>query len=169
MRGTIFLAAALGLLLASACSEGQEAAEEEPAAQTPAAQSPVAEKPAAAKPIAPKPAAPEPPPPSAEYEIVHITEGTGPQPQASDRVVVHYHGTFPDGKVFDSSVERGKPARFALNRVIACWTRGVQEIKVGGKAKLVCPPDLAYGARGAPPRIPANATLHFEVELLGIE
>ena len=81
---------------------------------------------------------------------------------------VHYHGTFPDGSVFDSSVERGQPARFPLNRVIKCWTEGLQLMKVGGKAQLVCPPDIAYGKRGAPPRIPPDTTLNFEVELLGI-
>jgi FKBP-type peptidyl-prolyl cis-trans isomerase FkpA len=82
---------------------------------------------------------------------------------------VHYHGTFPDGRVFDSSVERGEPASFPLNRVIPCWTQGVQQMKVGGKAKLVCPPGLAYGERGAPPTIPPNATLVFEVDLIAIQ
>jgi len=106
---------------------------------------------------------------SGELEITHITEGSGPSPSATDTVQVHYHGTFPDGRVFDSSVERGKPASFPLNRVIACWTEGVQKMKVGGKAKLVCPPALAYGERGAPPTIPPNATLIFEVELLAIQ
>ncbi len=101
--------------------------------------------------------------------MTEIEPGPVPSPVASDRVRVHYHGTFPDGSVFDSSVERGEPAVFPLNRVVACWTQGLQRMKVGGKAKLVCPPAIAYGARGAPPRIPANATLHFEVELLGIE
>lgn len=101
--------------------------------------------------------------------ITHITEGSGASPTATDVVRVHYHGTFPNGEVFDSSVARGKPARFPLNRVIPCWTEGLQQMKVGGKAKLVCPPSIAYGARGAPPRIPPNATLHFEVELLEIE
>ena len=101
-------------------------------------------------------------------EITHIVEGTGASPSAQDTVVVHYHGTFPDGKVFDSSVERGQPATFPLNRVIPCWTEGVQQIKTGGKANLVCPPAIAYGARGAPPRIPPNSTLHFEVELIEI-
>jgi FKBP-type peptidyl-prolyl cis-trans isomerase FkpA len=106
---------------------------------------------------------------SGELEITHLTEGTGPSPSASDVVQVHYHGTFPDGRVFDSSVERGAPAAFPLNRVIPCWTQGVQQMKVGGKAKLVCPPALAYGERGATPTIPPNATLIFEVELLGIQ
>ncbi len=106
---------------------------------------------------------------SSGLEITHLVEGTGENPKASDVVVVHYHGTFPDGAVFDSSVERGKPATFPLNRVIPCWTEGVGMMKVGGKAKLVCPPKIAYGASGAPPRIPANATLHFEVELLSIQ
>jgi len=101
-------------------------------------------------------------------EITQIVEGTGASPAATDVVVVHYHGTFPDGQVFDSSVQRGEPARFPLNRVIPCWTQGLQKMKVGGKSKLVCSPQTAYGERGAPPRIPPNATLHFEVELLDI-
>jgi FKBP-type peptidyl-prolyl cis-trans isomerase FkpA len=101
--------------------------------------------------------------------ITHLVEGTGAAPGPTDMVEVHYHGTFPDGKVFDSSVERGTPAKFPLNRVIPCWTEGVGMMKVGGKAKLECPPDIAYGAAGAPPRIPPSATLLFEVELLGIE
>ena len=97
-----------------------------------------------------------------------LVEGTGPSPTSDDVVEVHYHGTFEDGRVFDSSVERGQPARFPLNRVIPCWTEGVARMKVGGKAKLVCPPEIAYGARGAPGRIPPNSTLSFEVELIGI-
>jgi FKBP-type peptidyl-prolyl cis-trans isomerase FkpA len=104
-----------------------------------------------------------------EFEVTHLREGSGPSPHASDVVQVHYHGTFPDGRVFDSSVERGEPASFPLNRVIPCWTQGVQQMKVGGKAKLVCPPELAYGEAGAPPTIPPNATLVFEVELLAIQ
>jgi FKBP-type peptidyl-prolyl cis-trans isomerase FkpA len=107
--------------------------------------------------------------PAGTFEIEHLTEGTGPSPTATDVVEVHYHGTFADGGVFDSSVERGTPARFPLNRVIPCWTQGVQQMKVGGKARLVCPPELAYGAPGKPPKIPPNATLTFEVELLGIQ
>jgi FKBP-type peptidyl-prolyl cis-trans isomerase FkpA len=102
-------------------------------------------------------------------QIVHEREGTGRSPSASDVVKVHYHGTFTDGKVFDSSVERGSPASFPLNGVIPCWTQGLQQMKVGGKAKLTCPPELAYGAAGAPPTIPPNSTLLFEVELLAIE
>jgi FKBP-type peptidyl-prolyl cis-trans isomerase FkpA len=96
-----------------------------------------------------------------------VLAGSGASPGPSDTVVVHYHGTFPDGRVFDSSVQRGQPARFPLNRVIPCWTEGLQKMRVGGKAKLVCPPEIAYGARGGGP-IPPNATLHFEVELIDI-
>ena len=103
------------------------------------------------------------------FQVDHITEGTGASPTATSKVKVHYHGTFEDGRVFDSSVERGQPATFPLNRVIKCWTEGLQMMKVGGKAKLVCPADIAYGAAGRPPKIPANATLYFEVELLAIE
>lgn len=97
-----------------------------------------------------------------------LKEGTGAQPTATDVVKVHYRGTFPDGREFDSSYKRGQPAEFPLNRVIKCWTEGVQKIKVGGKAKLTCPAAIAYGERGSPGGIPPNATLHFDVELLGI-
>ena len=96
-----------------------------------------------------------------------LKEGTGPSPGATDLVKVHYRGTFPDGKEFDSSLARGKPAEFPLNRVIKCWTEGVQRMKVGGKSKLTCPAPIAYGSAGGGP-IPPNATLHFDVELLGI-
>ncbi len=99
---------------------------------------------------------------------VPLKEGTGPSPKATDRVRVHYEGKLPDGKVFDSSIKRGEPIVFGLNEVIPCWTEGVQKMKVGGKAKLVCPPSIAYGERGAGGVIPPNATLIFEVELLGI-
>ena len=95
--------------------------------------------------------------------------GDGPSPGAADTVRVHYRGTFPDGREFDSSYRRGQPLQFPLDRVIRCWTEGVQKMKVGGKAALVCPPAIAYGERGTPGGpIPPNATLHFEVELLGI-
>ena len=97
-----------------------------------------------------------------------LKEGSGPSPQATDKVRVHYRGTFPDGKEFDSSYARGQPAEFPLDRVIKCWTEGVQRIKVGGKAKLTCPAAIAYGERGAGGVIPPGATLQFEVELLGI-
>jgi FKBP-type peptidyl-prolyl cis-trans isomerase FkpA len=98
-----------------------------------------------------------------------ISAGTGAHPQATDTVRVHYQGTLTDGKVFDSSIERGTPAEFALNRVIPCWTEGVQRMQVGEKAKLVCPASMAYGDRGAGADIPPGATLVFEVELLGIQ
>jgi FKBP-type peptidyl-prolyl cis-trans isomerase FkpA len=96
-----------------------------------------------------------------------IKEGAGAKPAATDTVKVHYRGTFPDGKEFDSSHKRGEPTSFPLNRVIPCWTEGVQRMKVGGKAKLTCPPNIAYGSREMGP-IPANSTLHFEIELLEV-
>lgn len=99
-----------------------------------------------------------------------ITPGKGASPMPKDVVRVHYHGTLPDGKVFDSSVQRGQPAEFALNQVIPCWTEGVQRMKVGEKAKLVCPSELAYGDRGTPDgSIPPGSTLVFEVQLLAIK
>jgi len=103
--------------------------------------------------------------------LIYIEEkaGTGEQPKATDKVKVHYHGTLTDGTVFDSSVQRGQPATFPLNGVIKCWTEGVQMMKVGGKAKLICPSDIAYGDRGSPPKIKPGATLVFDVELLEIE
>ena len=100
--------------------------------------------------------------------VTTLKPGTGPSPAATDKVKVHYTGTLIDGTVFDSSVQRGQPATFALNGVIKCWTEGVAAMKVGGKAKLVCPADAAYGVRGAPPKIRPGATLVFEVELLEI-
>jgi len=95
--------------------------------------------------------------------------GTGVQPKPTDKVKVHYHGTLIYGTVFDSSVERNEPLSFALNQVVSGWTEGVGMMKVGGKAKLVIPSDLAYGDQGRPPTIPPGATLVFEIELLGIE
>jgi FKBP-type peptidyl-prolyl cis-trans isomerase FkpA/FKBP-type peptidyl-prolyl cis-trans isomerase FklB len=100
--------------------------------------------------------------------ITTITPGSGPSPKATDTVKVHYRGTLTDGSVFDSSVERGQPATFPLSGVIRCWTEGLQLMKVGGKSRLICPSDLAYGERGSPPRIKPGATLVFEVELLEI-
>jgi FKBP-type peptidyl-prolyl cis-trans isomerase FkpA len=102
-------------------------------------------------------------------KIVHTQMGTGAQPKATDSVKVHYRGTLTDGKEFDSSYKRNAPATFPLNRVIPCWTEGMQKIKVGGKATLTCPPATAYGERGAGSAVPPNATLNFEVELLSIE
>jgi FKBP-type peptidyl-prolyl cis-trans isomerase FkpA len=99
-----------------------------------------------------------------------VKEGSGASPQATDTVRVHYRGSFPDGREFDSSYSRGQPASFPLNRVIKCWTEGVQRMKVGGQARLTCPAAIAYGERGAGGgAIPPNAVLQFEVELLGIE
>lgn len=100
------------------------------------------------------------------YEV--ITEGTGPKPAATDTVSTHYHGTLIDGTVFDSSVDRGQPASFPVNGVIAGWTEALQLMGVGSKWRLVIPPELAYGDRGAGGQIGPGATLVFEVELLEI-
>ena len=100
--------------------------------------------------------------------VTTIKEGKGAVPKATDTVKVHYHGTLLDGTVFDSSVKRGEPATFPLNQVIKCWTEGLQQMKTGGKSKLVCPSTVAYGDRGSPPAIKPGATLVFEVELLEI-
>jgi FKBP-type peptidyl-prolyl cis-trans isomerase len=97
-----------------------------------------------------------------------VKEGTGASPTSDDKVKVHYTGRLIDGKVFDSSVQRGQPAEFPLSGVIKCWTEGVQKMKVGGKARLICPSSIAYGDRGAGNVIPPGATLDFEVELLEI-
>ena len=96
-------------------------------------------------------------------------EGTGVSPVATDQVTVHYTGTLLNGKKFDSSVDRGQPATFGLNQVIAGWTEGLQLMKVGGKTKLIIPPALGYGAQGAGGIIPPNAWLVFDVELLNVE
>lgn len=100
--------------------------------------------------------------------IATLQAGNGASPKATDTVKVHYRGTLADGKEFDSSYKRGQPASFPLNKVIPCWTEGLQKMQVGGKARLVCPPEQAYGGRGVPGAIPPNATLTFEVELLEI-
>ena len=100
--------------------------------------------------------------------LVPQKEGTGASPAATDTVKVHYRGTLVDGKEFDSSHKRGQPAEFPLNGVIKCWTEGLQKMKVGGKAKLVCPSSIAYGDQGRPPVIPGKATLVFEIELLEV-
>ena len=102
--------------------------------------------------------------------LIYISqkEGSGASPTANDKVKVHYSGTLVNGTVFDSSYKRGQPAEFPLDGVIKCWTEGMQKMKPGGKAKLVCPPEIAYGERGAGGLIPPNATLVFEVELLEV-
>jgi FKBP-type peptidyl-prolyl cis-trans isomerase FkpA len=97
-----------------------------------------------------------------------LKDGTGTQATPSDSVQVHYRGTLMDGKEFDSSYKRGQPATFPLNRVIPCWTEGVAKMKEGGKAKLTCPPGIAYGSRGAGSAVPPDATLNFEVELIKV-
>ena len=97
-----------------------------------------------------------------------LKDGSGAQATPSDSVQVHYRGTLTDGKEFDSSYKRGQPATFPLNRVIPCWTEGVAKMKEGGKAKLTCPPGIAYGSRGAGSAVPPNATLNFEVELIKV-
>ncbi len=102
-----------------------------------------------------------------QYEV--MAEGKGDTPAATDTVEVHYHGTLIDGTVFDSSVERGTPAKFPVNRVISGWTEALQLMKVGDKWRLHIPAELAYGAQSPSPKIPANSALVFEVELLSIE
>ncbi len=101
--------------------------------------------------------------------ITHLRLGEGTAPGPASRVTVHYTGRFLSGEVFDSSVERGQPATFPLDGVIACWTEALQLMKVGGRAALFCPHQIAYGAPGAPPVIPPNTPLQFEVELLAVE
>lgn len=100
--------------------------------------------------------------------IQTLSTGSGRKPAVTDQVKVHYRGTLIDGKEFDSSYKRGQPVDFGLQNVIPCWTEGVQLMSVGSKAKLVCPSEIAYGDRGAPPNIPPGATLVFEVELLDV-
>jgi FKBP-type peptidyl-prolyl cis-trans isomerase FkpA len=98
-----------------------------------------------------------------------VKAGTGATPKATDSVTVHYRGTLTDGTEFDSSYKRQAPTTFPLNRVVPCWTQGIQHVKVGGKAKLTCPPATAYGPNGIPGVIPPNATLTFEVEVISVQ
>jgi FKBP-type peptidyl-prolyl cis-trans isomerase len=100
--------------------------------------------------------------------IKQLKAGEGATPAGSDQVKVHYEGRFTDGKVFDSSIKRNEPAVFPLNGVIPCWTEAVQLMKVGGKAQVTCPPDLAYGDEGRPPQMRGGATLVFDIELLEV-
>lgn len=103
--------------------------------------------------------------------VVPIKEGTGASPGPTDKVKVNYTGTLVDGKVFDATSKHNPPApsEFPLNGVVPCWTEALQKMKVGGRAKVVCPPEIAYGERGSPPVIPGNATLTFEIELLDVQ
>ena len=106
---------------------------------------------------------------TSELQYSVITQGTGPTPSATDKVKVNYRGTLLDGTEFDSSYKRGQPATFGVNQVIKGWTEALQNMPVGSKWKLFIPSELAYGEHGAPPSIPPNSVLIFEVELLGIE
>lgn len=101
--------------------------------------------------------------------VTHLKVGKGTMPKADNTVRVHYRGTLADGTEFDSSYRRNEPISFPLRGVIPCWTEGVQKIKVGGKAKLLCPSATAYGTRGIPGVIPPNSILAFEVELLDVK
>jgi FKBP-type peptidyl-prolyl cis-trans isomerase FkpA len=153
-----FLALAALASLVLAC--GNEPDPKASTADSPSGDETAAQTAAAAK----KPGAAD----GSPFSVTHVVEGSGAMPTAADSVRVHYAGRLPDGTEFDSSIARGEPATFPLSGVIPCWTQGVAQMKVGGKATLVCPPDMAYGERGAGV-IPPNATLTFEVELLGIE
>ncbi|HEY8122511.1 MAG TPA: FKBP-type peptidyl-prolyl cis-trans isomerase [Myxococcota bacterium] len=152
---SIRLLACVGVAaLALGCSKQEDAA----ASAAPAA-------PASAPVAAKNPGAPD----GSPFSVTHQVEGSGAMPTEADTVRVHYAGRLADGSEFDSSIARGEPATFPLSGVIPCWTQGVAQMKVGGKATLVCPPDLAYGASGVPGVIPPEATLTFDVELLAIE
>jgi FKBP-type peptidyl-prolyl cis-trans isomerase FkpA len=102
-------------------------------------------------------------------QYTSLREGSGAIPKPTDTVIVNYRGTLLNNREFDSSYKSGRPAEFQLNNVIKCWTEGLQMMKVGGKAKLSCPSNLAYGEEGVPGSIPRNAPLKFEVELIDIK
>lgn len=175
-RAPLFLAALL--VFACGCSKlteppKQEQIQTEPAASAEvnkAAVNPQASATAIAKAIeTAKPA--EAPPTNEKLEIKDLVVGKGTEAKAGDTVKVHYVGTLPDGKEFDASKKHGQPFEFELGagRVIKGWDQGVAGMKIGGKRKLTVPPSLGYGARGAPPVIPPNSTLIFEVELLEVK
>jgi len=100
--------------------------------------------------------------------MVALREGSGPSPGPADVVRLHYHGRLRDGNVFDSSVERGAPLEVAMARALPCWREGLLRMRVGGKSRLVCPAELAFGARGDPPRVAGDAAVVYEIELLAI-
>jgi FKBP-type peptidyl-prolyl cis-trans isomerase FkpA len=102
-------------------------------------------------------------------QIRRYNRTDGARPGEKDRVVVHYHGTLEDGTVFDTTRRHGRPAPFHLEKVIDCWKVALPKLRVGERAEIVCPPEVAYGARGSPPRIPGGARLTFEIELVGIQ
>ena len=103
-----------------------------------------------------------------QYEVIESGPDGGESPTSSNSVLAHYHGTLPDGTVFDSSVDRGEPATFGVSQVIAGWTEALQLMKVGDKWRLFIPPDMAYGEASPTPAIPPNSALGFEVELLEV-
>jgi catechol 2,3-dioxygenase-like lactoylglutathione lyase family enzyme len=105
---------------------------------------------------------------SPDFVYTELAPGTGEKPKPTDTVRVRYVGTLKDGTVFDEAHRKGRPAMIPLESAVRCWTQGLTRMQVGGRAKFVCPPDLAYGKKGRPPHIPPNATLVFEVELVGI-
>lgn len=166
------LAAALPLLAVAwlpTSLQAQTAKAVVPAAATAAKPGPASSGPVSAGPLAAAAAEPGAVVTDSGLVIRMLQEGKGARPAAADTVSVHYRGTFPDGREFDSSYQRGQPTSFPLNRVIKCWTEGLQRMQVGSKAKLTCPSAIAYGERGAGGgEIPANAVLVFEVELLAI-
>jgi FKBP-type peptidyl-prolyl cis-trans isomerase FkpA len=156
------LALALAAALALACSQEEKAPAADAAGASPSADAPITAS--ATAPPAVKTGAPD----GSPFSVTHHVEGDGASPTASDEVRVNYEGRLADGTVFDSSYARNEAITFPLGGVIPCWTQGVAQMKVGGKATLVCPPEMAYGSSGTGP-IPPNATLTFDVELLGIE
>jgi FKBP-type peptidyl-prolyl cis-trans isomerase FkpA len=175
MLSWTFMRTALVLLSVAmmSCSSAPESKAPEtpaPEAKAPEAPPPAAQPAAASAQAYLDKAAAEPGATKTASGLVYreLRAGTGKSPTASDTVKVNYRGTLVDGTEFDSSYKRNEPISFPLSGVIACWTEGVQKMKVGGKSQLVCPSSIAYGDPGSPPVIPGGATLIFEVELLGI-
>lgn len=161
MKSSILSIAALGALSLAACKKPEAPAAESAAESAPA---PAEEK---AAPAAPATDGPTTTASGLKYWVLKKGDGSV-SPKATDTVTVHYHGTLLNGTVFDSSVERGQPASFPLNQVIAGWTEGLQLMKQGDKFKFEIPANLAYGERSPSPTIPPNSTLVFEVELLKV-